>query len=230
MTDCKDTIIGVLGRTKGLSGGERKRLSFASESLTDPSLLFCDEPTSGLDSFMADTVLQVLKKLAVKGKTIVVTIHQPSSELYALFDKLMLMAEGRVAFLGSPAEATTFFDDSLNTPCPTNYNPADFYVQLLAVVPGHEAHSLDTIRRICDAYASSDLAKRTDALVALNSNRRDRNSFEEIAVRKMGGFGLCKATWCTQFRVILWRSWISMVKEPMLVRVRLIQTIVSIFG
>lgn len=227
MTDCQDTIIGVLGRTKGLSGGERKRLSFASESLTDPSLLFCDEPTSGLDSFMADTVLQVLKKLAVKGKTIVVTIHQPSSELYALFDKLMLMAEGRVAFLGSPIEATIFFD-SLNLTCPTNFNPADFYVQMLAVVPGNESQSLETIRRICDAYASSDLAKKTDALVAQNSQGSE-DVYEENLVRIHSYVGRCKATWCTQLRVILWRSWMSMLKEPMLVRVRLIQTIVSIY-
>lgn len=215
----------MAGRTKGLSGGERKRLSFASESLTDPSLLFCDEPTSGLDSFMADTVLQVLKKLALKGKTIVVTIHQPSSELYALFDKLMLMAEGRVAFLGTPAEAATFFD-GLNSPCPSNYNPADFYVQMLAIVPSHETESLETIRRICDVYASSDMAKETAALVARNS-QHDVEGYQEIALRRKARKRRCRATWCTQFRVILWRSWMSMLKEPMLVRVRLIQTIVS---
>lgn len=227
LTECKDTIIGVLGRTKGLSGGERKRLSFASESLTDPSLLFCDEPTSGLDSFMADTVLQVLKKLAIKGKTIVLTIHQPSSELYSLFDKIMLMAEGRVAFMGSPVEATLFFD-SLNLLCPTNYNPADFYVQMLATVPGHEAQSLETTRKICDAYLSSELSKKINVLVAQN-NQHDVHSYEETLERNIANRRRCKATWFTQFRVILWRSWMSMLKEPMLVRVRLIQTIVSSF-
>jgi ATP-binding cassette, subfamily G (WHITE), eye pigment precursor transporter len=107
---CANTIIGSPGRIKGLSGGERKRLSFASETLTDPHLLLCDEPTSGLDSFMAHSVLQVLKKLAAKGKTIIVTIHQPSSELYSMFDKILLIAEGRNAFLGTPAQATEFFD------------------------------------------------------------------------------------------------------------------------
>ena len=106
---CQNTIIGVSGRVKGLSGGERKRLAFASEALTDPPLLFCDEPTSGLDSFMAHSVVQVLKGLASKGKTIILTIHQPSSEIYGLFDKLLLMAEGRVAFLGSTREAAEFF-------------------------------------------------------------------------------------------------------------------------
>lgn len=86
-----------------------KRLSFAAEVLTNPSLMFCDEPTSGLDSFMALNVVQVLKRLAQSGKTVVCTIHQPSSELYTMFDKLLLMAEGKVAFLGSPNEANAFF-------------------------------------------------------------------------------------------------------------------------
>jgi ABC-type multidrug transport system ATPase subunit len=77
--------------------------------LTDPPLMFCDEPTSGLDSFMAQNVVLVLKSMALKGKTVVTTIHQPSSEIFAMFDKVLLMAEGRVAFLGSPDDACKFF-------------------------------------------------------------------------------------------------------------------------
>jgi ABC-type multidrug transport system ATPase subunit len=71
--------------------------------------MFCDEPTSGLDSFMALNVALVLKNMALKGKTVVTTIHQPSSEIFAMFDKVLLMAEGRVAFLGSPDGACKFF-------------------------------------------------------------------------------------------------------------------------
>lgn len=77
--------------------------------LTDPPLMFCDEPTSGLDSFMAQNVVSVLKGMAEKGKTVVCTIHQPSSEVFSLFDKVLLMAEGRVAFLGAPDHACRFF-------------------------------------------------------------------------------------------------------------------------
>lgn len=82
---------------------------FESQVLTDPALMLCDEPTSGLDAYMAQTTVEVLSRLAKRGKTIVLTIHQPSSEVYALFDKILLMAEGRVAFLGSPREALDFF-------------------------------------------------------------------------------------------------------------------------
>jgi ABC-type multidrug transport system ATPase subunit len=71
--------------------------------------MFCDEPTSGLDSFMARNVVSVLQQMALKGKTVVATIHQPSSEVFALFDKVLLMAEGRVVFLGSSREACNFF-------------------------------------------------------------------------------------------------------------------------
>lgn len=112
LAKCQNTPIGIVGRIKGISGGEKKRLSFAAEVLTNPKLMFCDEPTSGLDSFMALTVMQVLKEMAMTGKTIICTIHQPSSELYSLFDKLLLMSEGRTAFLGSPEEAEIFFRES----------------------------------------------------------------------------------------------------------------------
>ena len=94
---------------QGISGGEMKRLAFACEVLTNPSLFFCDEPTSGLDSYMAQNVVEVLRTLARQGKTIVCTIHQPSSQVYSLFDKVLLMAEGRLAYLGHLDSARTFF-------------------------------------------------------------------------------------------------------------------------
>lgn len=72
--------------------------------------MFCDEPTSGLDSFMALNVVQVLKQLTQNGKTVLTTIHQPSSEIYNLFDKILILAEGRIAFLGTPEEARNFFE------------------------------------------------------------------------------------------------------------------------
>uniref|UniRef100_A0A1A9V0K8 Protein white n=2 Tax=Glossina austeni TaxID=7395 RepID=A0A1A9V0K8_GLOAU len=214
---CQNTIIGVPGRMKGLSGGERKRLAFASEALTDPPLLICDEPTSGLDSFMAHSVVQVLKKLSQRGKTVILTIHQPSSELFELFDKILLMAEGRVAFLGTPNEAVDFFS-FIGAQCPTNYNPADFYVQVLAVVPGRELESRDRISKICDNFAVGKVAREMEQKFQKIAGKSDGLSMDDE-----NGF-IYKATWFTQFRAILWRSWLSVLKEPLLVKVRLIQT------
>lgn len=114
MRKCQDVQIGNPGITKGISGGERKRLALAAELLTDPSLLFCDEPTSGLDSFMSQNVIQMLKALAQTGRTVICTLHQPSSELFQMFDKICFIAEGRVAFLGDSSEANSFFERFVN--------------------------------------------------------------------------------------------------------------------
>lgn len=150
----------------------------------------------------------------MKGKTVILTIHQPSSELFSLFDKLLLMAEGRVAFLGTPVEASNFFNQ-LSTPCPSNYNPADFYVQQLAVVPGNEHDSRENIRRICDTFASSDYAKDLQQAIS-NCNKVDDNAVNNFK-KEVYKY---RATWWTQFRAILWRSWLNVLKEPFLVRVR----------
>ena len=81
-----------LGLSKTISGGEMKRLSFASEILTDPPIIFADEPTSGLDSYLAMAVVNTLRDLAANGSTILCTIHQPSSEIFMNFDSLCLLS------------------------------------------------------------------------------------------------------------------------------------------
>ncbi|CAG2180492.1 unnamed protein product [Oppiella nova] len=95
LTKCMNTRIGGKFTFKGISGGEKKRLAFASEVLTNPS------PTSGLDSFMAQNLIECLKTMASEGRTIICTIHQPSSQVFALFDNILFMADGRVAFMGT---------------------------------------------------------------------------------------------------------------------------------
>ncbi|XP_050099637.1 protein white [Anopheles aquasalis] len=241
LVKCADTIIGAPGRIKGLSGGERKRLAFASETLTDPHLLLCDEPTSGLDSFMAHSVLQVLKGMAMKGKTIILTIHQPSSELYCLFDRILLVAEGRVAFLGSPYQSAEFFSQ-LGIPCPPNYNPADFYVQMLAIAPNKETECRETIKKICDSFAVSPIARdiiETASLVngagvGIELARAKHQTNDPYLLQPMEGVDSTgyRASWWTQFYCILWRSWLSVLKDPMLVKVRLLQTamVASLIG
>ena len=89
---CLATEIGTPEVTKTLSGGELKRLSVATEILNNPPLIFADEPTSGLDSYLALTVMNSLKDLAASGTTILCTIHQPNSDIFASFGNLMLLA------------------------------------------------------------------------------------------------------------------------------------------
>ena len=79
---------------KGISGGERKRTSIGYELITDPAVLLLDEPTSGLDSTTALKIVKILKKEALLGKTVICTIHQPSSEIFLQFDRLILLQDG----------------------------------------------------------------------------------------------------------------------------------------
>nr|QST15003.1 ABCG2-like1 protein [Diaphanosoma celebensis] len=216
-----DTMIGNSAKgVKGISGGEKKRLAFACEILTNPPLMFCDEPTSGLDSYMAQNIVQVLRKLASRGKTIICTIHQPSSEVFAMFDRILLMAEGRTAYLGPANEALSFFS-SMGLPCPPNYNPADFYIHTLATVPGQEQESRNRIKEICNGFESSEMGQ--SILRTARENKRDAKY--EIENQNDKVRSPYKASWFSQFRAVLWRSWISVIREPAVLRVKAFQTI-----
>lgn len=133
------------------SGGEARRLTFACELLSNPAILFCDEPTTGLDSFMAENVIQVLSKLARNGRTVICTIHQPASQLYMMFDRVIFLAGGRAAFVGSPRNSIDFFE-ACGYPCPTDYNPADMVINTLAIVPTEEEECRERITKICDTF------------------------------------------------------------------------------
>lgn len=91
---CENTPVGAPGLTRGVSGGERKRVSIGVELVTNPSLLYLDEPTTGLDSFTAQQVVSNLRSLAASGRTIVCTIHQPNSQIFHMFDNLILLTKG----------------------------------------------------------------------------------------------------------------------------------------
>ncbi|CAB4418467.1 unnamed protein product [Rhizophagus irregularis] len=130
LTKCANTIIGD-HRTRGVSGGERKRVNIASELLTDPSVILLDEPTSGLDSSLALEITKILKEFAVKQKkTIIMVVHQPSSQVFEIFDKLMVMADGHMVYFGERAGAVDYLADQ-GYKCPPNINPANYALELL---------------------------------------------------------------------------------------------------
>ncbi|KAG5185754.1 P-loop containing nucleoside triphosphate hydrolase protein [Tribonema minus] len=94
---------------RGISGGEMKRLSIAVEIVNLPALVCCDEPTSGLDSATAADVMRAINNLAALNRTVITTIHQPSPEIFALFDRLLLLAGGKPVFFGPAAAAAAHF-------------------------------------------------------------------------------------------------------------------------
>jgi len=149
--ELKDRVMGVLENLgldqrkdlkvgnpleKTISGGQRKRLNIALELIREPAVLFLDEPTSGLSSRDSENVIDLLKELSLKGKLIFVVIHQPSSDIYKMFDKMIIMDTGGYpAYYGPPVEAITYFKkathqvDSNRGQCETcgNVNPEQIF-------------------------------------------------------------------------------------------------------
>ncbi|KAH8504863.1 hypothetical protein H0E87_012198 [Populus deltoides] len=125
---CQDTVIGG-SFVRGVSGGERKRVCIGNEIIINPSILFLDEPTSGLDSTTALKTVQLLQDMAEGGKTVVTTIHQPSSRLFHKFDKLILLGKGSLLYFGKSSEAMLYFSSIGCNPL-IAMNPAEFLLDL----------------------------------------------------------------------------------------------------
>ncbi|KAK4290872.1 hypothetical protein Pmani_036256 [Petrolisthes manimaculis] len=245
LTKVQHSKIGVPGTDKSLSGGERKRLAFATEILTDPPLLFCDEPTTGLDSFNARKLVRMMREMAARGKTIVCTIHQPSTEVFLMFDRLLLLAEGRLAYMGSSSGAMEYLD-GLGHKCPSTFNPADFYIHTLAVHHGHERRSRERIKRICDNFAVSSYSKDIDLIIqyqdnkfmqysdisgkdiaANNSTSTSTSSMESIVnivknVPRLPG-------WWVQLYWLTWRAVVDSYRNPDVHAIRILQKILMAF-
>lgn len=132
MVKCQNTKIGG-PLVKGVSGGERKRTSIGVELITDPSLIFLDEPTTGLDSFTASHVMEILLDLAKKNKrTVFSTIHQPNSDCFEIFDRLLLLARGKIIYFNEANLAVDYFK-SIGYNCPDLTNPADYFMTIMSI-------------------------------------------------------------------------------------------------
>ncbi len=125
----KDRTIGS-DFERGISGGEKRRVSIACELVTSPSILFLDEPTSGLDANNASNVIECLVRLSRHyHRTLVFTIHQPRSNIVSLFDKLVLLANGELIYSGEMIQCNDFFYNN-GYKCPKGYNIADYLIDI----------------------------------------------------------------------------------------------------
>jgi len=114
LVETKDLTVGSPLR-KTISGGQRKRLNIGLELLREPTVLFCDEPTSGLSSRDSENIIDLLKELSLKGKLVFAVIHQPSSDIFKMFDKLVVLDTGGYQiYYGNPIDAVTYFKKSIN--------------------------------------------------------------------------------------------------------------------
>ncbi len=196
-----DVIIGD-SRNKGISGGERKRVSIAMELLTEPALVFLDEPTSGLDSSTALTVCTTLQQLAHDGIcTVVCTIHQPSVKIFSLFDNLILMKKGHIVYQGS-AQKSLLFLEHAGMPCPAGVNPAD--------------HLLDSITPKETTNAFDDNAKKT---VPVNLNVGSHLELKSMSVASVMSLK-------NQFTVLFQRSMQQYLRRKDIIFMNFIVTII----
>ncbi|CAL0333765.1 unnamed protein product [Lupinus luteus] len=199
LTRCKNSIIGG-PLLRGISGGERKRVSIGQEMLINPSLLFLDEPTSGLDSTTAQRILSTLWELASGGKTIVMTIHQPSSRIYYMFHKVLLLSEGNVLYYGKGSEAIEYFSNIGYAPTMA-MNPADFLLDLANGVytdQPNEDHALNK-HKLISAYKNHFNTNLKHSLDEIPDYGKSQGRFENKGVEKW------PTTWWQQFYVLLRR-------------------------
>ncbi|KAI4249860.1 MAG: hypothetical protein LQ352_005525, partial [Teloschistes flavicans] len=157
LRDCADNLVGN-DVIKGISGGEKRRVTIAIQILTDPQVLILDEPTSGLDAFTASSIMEVLKGLAEEGRTLVLTIHQARSDLFQHFGNILLLARGGYpVFTGKGSDMLPHFA-GLGHHCPTTTNPADFALDLITVNLQHadrEASSREKVRSLILSWDTS---------------------------------------------------------------------------
>ncbi|CDO92856.1 unnamed protein product [Kluyveromyces dobzhanskii CBS 2104] len=149
LKSCSNILVGN-ELIKGISGGEKRRVSIGIQLLTDPSILLLDEPTSGLDSFTSATIIELLKHLCKQGKTIILTIHQPRAEMFCDFGNILLLAKGgHVAFNGSPSTMIEHFSNEGYT-CPPLTNIADYLLDVISVNIQNDANESLSKKRVND--------------------------------------------------------------------------------
>ncbi|XP_020235302.1 ABC transporter G family member 6 [Cajanus cajan] len=128
------TVIGDEGH-RGVSGGERRRVSIGTDIIHDPILLFLDEPTSGLDSTSAYMVVKVLQRIAQSGSIVIMSIHQPSYRILGLLDRMIFLSRGQTVYSGSPTQLPVFFAE-FGHPIPESDNRTEFALDIIRELEG----------------------------------------------------------------------------------------------
>jgi ABC-type multidrug transport system ATPase subunit len=211
---CRDTKVGTIF-FKGISGGQKRRLSIGVELVSSPSLLLLDEPTSGLDSASALQVVQLLKNLGnSKGVAVACTIHQPSHEAWQIFDTVSFMSSGKLAYFGPPGELLHYFLDQQGYPVPPHCNVADFMLGLINkdfASVGVKTADLDLMVK---GYYDMAVAKK---LIAPTPQGKKP---EKIVIAKNKNTDK-RAGFFTRFTVLAGRDVKEMLRDPGILGVRL---------
>ncbi|KIY73714.1 P-loop containing nucleoside triphosphate hydrolase protein [Cylindrobasidium torrendii FP15055 ss-10] len=147
LKECANTTVGDGFRRRGCSGGERRRVSVGIQLLGSPSLIYLDEPTTGLDSTSAYNLVKTLKSIAGKGRTIILSIHQPSPGIFFMLDRVALLAQGQMVYTGRVDEVMPWFE-TLLPPLPPHVNPADYLINAAAIDVRTVEAELESLARV----------------------------------------------------------------------------------
>ena len=212
LTNQANTIIGTLLK-KGISTGQKRRLSVASQLISAPKVLFLDEPTSGLDSAASFKVMSYVRQVAKTNRLIVIaSIHQPSTATFELFDKLLLLSGGKVCFSGLVNEVKPYFD-SIGFVVPLQTNPAEFVLDLTNADFDSDVKAGNTrIAQIQESWSSSPAAL-VDA-----SRNADMTSGQESF--NYGDSDALGRRMMTTIWILLHRSWIKSRRDAVVYGVR----------
>lgn len=221
LRNAADTIVGD-NKVRGISGGERKRLSIAVEMIAAPSCIFLDEPTSGLDSTAATTLIQTLRDLADSGKTVIAVIHQPNQHVFSKFDDVLLVSEGRQMYFGEIAHVRTYME-SHACPAPREMGTAEHILDCITRLP-IEDETLEECDRRLDRLAAAAAVKNID--LGLKAKGAHLKHF--VSVTRTGP----SANVLTQFRLLLRRSFREVKRGKAALTIKMVQqvTIAFVYG
>ncbi|CAL1385694.1 unnamed protein product [Linum trigynum] len=194
LEECADTTIGNW-HLRGISGGERRRLSIGVEILAQPLVLCLDEATTGLDSAASFFVVQALRNIARDGKIVVCSIHQPTNDVFRLFDDLLLISCGEAVYFGECQGAVKFFADS-GFPCPTRRNPPDHFLRCITPEFDQVLAALKQTQRMnhAELAAADGLLNGTTAETRATLVKKYKSSiFSETATKKIQELALLLA-------------------------------------
>ena len=219
LENCKDTIVGD-SLSKGISGGERKRLSVGMEMITNPSIIFLDEPTSGLDTYSAYSLMNNLKYLTNTGRTVISTIHQPSSDILRLFDDIIILNKGKIIYLGEVNNLVNYFS-SIGYKCPEYTNPSDYiFMNILNPITFNFDNNLKSVEEkdkyILESFTKSGMEKTIlDKCNLINNNK----------IKLSEKSHKYKPSLCLQLKFLLKRHLKNLIRNKSILRTKIGQSI-----
>jgi ABC-type multidrug transport system ATPase subunit len=242
LKDCADNLIGG-ELVKGISGGEKRRVSIAVQVLTDPRILLLDEPTSGLDAFTANSIMEVLQGLANEGRTLILTIHQARSDLFREFGNVLLLARGGSQVYSGPGRDMLGYLARHGYECPTHTNPADFALDMITIDLQQEGRELESRKRVQNlidhwkeesSFTNEKPAGTRDEGIKdtpeqhNSQNTTQRRSFNKANLStpaELGALIRKRAPITTSLPLLLHRATINTYRQPELIVARLMQVI-----